>query len=57
MRFIIFKISTKNPDLNLSNPVFGSFTDKLLVSVSSKFKVVYSSRLLILFSRLPISSW
>ena len=27
----------------------------MLVSVSSKFKVVYSSRLLILFSRLPIS--
>ena len=34
------KLSTKKPDLNLSNPVFGSFTDKFLVSVSSKDKVV-----------------
>ena len=49
------KLSTKKPDLNLSNPVFGSFIDKLLVSVSSKFKVVYSSRLFILPSRPPIS--
>ena len=34
------KLSTKKPDLNLSNPVFGSLTDKFLVSVSNNDNVV-----------------
>ena len=34
------KLSTKKPDLNLSSPVFGSLTDKFLVSVSNNDNVV-----------------
>ncbi len=34
------KLSTKKPDLNLSNPVLGSLIDKFLVSVSNKDNVM-----------------
>ena len=34
------KLSTKKPDLNLSNPVFGSLIYKFLVSVSNRDNVV-----------------
>ena len=36
----LLKLSTKKPDLNLSNPVFGSFIAKFLVSVSNIYNVV-----------------
>ena len=36
----LLKLSTKKPDLNLSNPVFGSFMAKFLVSVSNNDNVV-----------------
>ena len=52
--FKFLKLSTKNPDLNLSNP----FTSRILndcVFASKRFKVVYVSRFLILSSSLEIS--
>ena len=51
----LLKLSTKNPDLNLSKPVFGSLIERFLVSVSSNESVVYSSKLEILFSNPPMS--